>query len=315
MSELSPSTHLQQPAATAPDPVRASLGSPRRALLERARIGSGAGDPMLLARFERLLEIVEGLGSCVLALSGGIDSSFLLAVASPLLGERCLALTAESAAVPAWERADAAVAAKDASRYGAGWRTIPTKELDDPRYARNPPSRCYFCKLEVYGAASAIARTEGYACVVDGTNASDTQRHDRPGMTAASELGVRSPLAEAGISKEQLRVLARSLGVVGWDRPASACLASRIPFGELISPGRLRRVEAAELALRSLGFRQVRVRDFGSHARVEVEADELTDLEGRSAHVRARLAGLGFESWSPAAYTGNGAGDSPNEPG
>jgi uncharacterized protein len=131
-------------------------------------------------------------------------------------------------------------------------------------------------------------------------------------MTAASELDVRSPLAEAGITKEQLRGLARDIGVAGWDKPASACLASRIPFGELITAARLRRVEAAELALRALGFRQVRVRDFGSHARVEVEADELMVLRSRSSDVRARLVELGFLSWSPAAYAGAGAGDSPN---
>jgi uncharacterized protein len=287
---------------------------PHDDLLQRASTGPAAADAAAMARFERLIEIVEGLESCVLALSGGIDSSFLLAVASPLLGERCLALTAESAAVPAWDRTDAAAAAGEASRHGARWRTISTKELDDPRYARNPRSRCYFCKLEVYGAAADIARAEGYAWVVDGTNASDTERLDRPGMTAAAELGVRSPLAEAGITKDQLRLLARSIGVEGWDRPASACLASRIPFGEVITAGRLRRVEAAELALRALGFRQVRVRDFGSHARVEVEADALSDLEVRAAAVETRLVDLGFESWSPATYAGTGAGDSQNEP-
>ena len=308
-----PTDRPAPPAPTAAHPEPTRVGSPRQGLLERANTGPGAGDPVAIERFGRLLEIVEDLGSCVLALSGGIDSSFLLAVASPLLGERCLALTADSAAVPSWDRADAVVAAGEASRHGARWRTVPTKELDDPRYARNPRSRCYFCKLEVYGAASTIARAEGYAWVVDGTNASDTQRDDRPGMTAASELDVRSPLAEAGITKEQLRGLARAIGVAGWDRPASACLASRIPFGELITAGRLRRVEAAELALRALGFRQVRVRDFGSHARVEVDADELPELSSRSADIGTSLDGLGFESWSPAAYAGTGAGDSPNE--
>ncbi len=285
---------------------------PYHDLLERAQSGPAAADPVVLARFGRLLEIVEGLGSCVLALSGGIDSSFLLAVASPLLGERCLALTAESAAVPAWDRTDAAAAAGEAARYGTGWRTIPTKELDDPRYARNPRSRCYFCKLELYGAAAAIAKAEGYAWVVDGTNASDTQRLDRPGMAAGAELGVRSPLAEAGITKEQLRLLARSIGIEGWNRPASACLASRVPFGEMITADRLRRVEAAELALRAMGFRQVRVRDFGSHARVEVEAEDLAGLDLRAAEIRTRLADLGFESWSSDAYAGTGAGDSSN---
>lgn len=287
-------------------------GDPRADLLDSARRSLADQDPSAVERFERLLGIVEGLGSCVLALSGGIDSSFLLAVAAPLLGDRCLALTGESAAVPAWDRDDAAAAAADARRHGAGWRTIPTKELDDPRYARNPRARCYFCKIEMYGAASAVARSEGYAWVVDGTNASDTERRDRPGMNAGIELGIRSPLAEAGITKDQLRHLARSIGVAGWDRPASACLASRIPFGERITVDRLRRIETAELALRALGFRQVRVRDFGRHARVEVDADELGDLERRAASVHARLDELGFESWSPARYGGTGAGDGPN---
>jgi uncharacterized protein len=300
---------LDMPAT---DRARTTSDSPRRALMELVRSGPAANDPVAIERFEKLLEIVDGLDSCVLALSGGIDSSFLLAVASQILGERCLALTGDSAAVPAWDRADAAAAAVEAGRHGARWRTIATTELDDPRFDRNTRSLCYYCKLEVYGAAAAIAQAEGYAWVVDGTNASDTRRADRPGMTAASELGVRSPLAEAGIDKEQLRALARSIGVDGWDRPASACLASRIPFGELITAERLRRVEAAELALRGLGFRQVRVRDFGSHARVEVELGDLENLRSRSADVRAHLVELGFESWSPAEYAGTGAGDSQN---
>jgi uncharacterized protein len=264
-----------------------------------------------LARFERLVDDVEGLGSCVLALSGGVDSSFLLAVAAPILRERCLAVTADSAAVPQWDRSDAGVAAAGAASFGARWRTIPTKELDDPRYADNPRSRCYFCKIEVYGVLTAIAQEEGYAWVVDGTNASDRARTDRPGMTAARELRIRSPLAEAGIEKTELRLLARALGLPAWDRPASACLASRVPFGDHITAERLRRVEAAELGLRALGFRQIRVRDFGAEARVEVEADELDDLGRASAFVTARLAALGFESWTRAAYAGTGAGDGP----
>ena len=296
------------PAAFAPPDRRHA----REALLETVKSSPLAVEAVAIERFERLIDILDGLGSCVLALSGGIDSSFLLAIASPLLGDRCLALTAESAAVPAWDRADAAAAATDAARHGTRWRTVPTKELDDPRYANNPRSRCYFCKTEVYGAATAIARSEGYAWVVDGTNASDTQRTDRPGMIAAAELAVRSPLAEAGITKEQLRVLARSLGIEGWDRPASACLASRIPFGETITAERLRRVEAGELALRELGFRQVRVRDFGGHARVEVETEDLERLTSRAADVETRLLSLGFETWAAAPYAGMGAGDSPS---
>ena len=286
--------------------------SARERLLDTARTSPYAGGPAEIERFGHLLDIVAGLGSCVLALSGGIDSSFLLAVVSPILGEKCLALTADSAAVPAWDRTDAAVAAVNAGKNGSRWRTIPTKELDDPRYVNNPRSRCYFCKTEVYGAATAIARSDGYAWVVDGTNATDTQRTDRPGMVAAAELAVRSPLAEAGIAKEELRGLARALGIEGWDRPASACLASRIPFGETITAQRLRRVEAAELALRGMGFRQVRVRDFAGHARVEVEPEDIERLRVRADDVESRLLALGFETWASGSYTGMGAGDSPS---
>ncbi len=280
-------------------------------LVKRVRTSLPAFDSAAVARFERLVDDVAGLGSCVLALSGGVDSSFLLAVAAPILRRGCLAVTADSAAVPEWDRGDAAIAAAAAAAHGSGWRRIETKELDDPRYALNPRSRCYFCKLEVYGALAAIARQEGYAWVVDGTNASDRARTDRPGMTAARELRIRSPLAEAGIEKGELRLFARALGLPDWDRPASACLASRVPFGERITAERLRRVEAAELALRALGFRQIRVRDFGPRARVEVEADELDELDRASAFVTARLAELGFESWTREAYAGTGAGDGP----
>ncbi len=283
--------------------------APTAELVQRIRSGDLPVDPLALAGFERLVRIVQDLRSCVVALSGGIDSTFLLAVAARLLGPRCLALTAESEAVPAWDRADAAVAAADAARYGARWRTIPTRELDDPRYARNPRSRCYFCKAEMYGAATAVARAEGLDWVVDGTNASDVERRDRPGVAAGAELRVRSPLADAGITKDQVRALARAIGIPGWDRPASACLASRIPFGERITADRLRRVESAELALRALGFRQVRVRDFGEHARVEVEPDDLVALAARSRLVEDRLRDAGYHSWSSAPYAGTGAGD------
>jgi uncharacterized protein len=285
-----------------------AAGTAREEMLSHVRSSLPAGSDSALAGFERLLDVVEDLGSCVLALSGGIDSSFLLAVAAPLLRDRCLAITADSAAVPAWDRSDADVAGGAAAAHGAKWRSIHTSEVEDPRYAGNPKSRCYYCKAAVYGAFAEIARAEGYAWVVDGTNASDRVRTDRPGMAAGAELGVRSPLAEAGIGKADLRLLARALGLPDWDRPASACLSSRIPFGRSITPERLRRVEAAELGLRSLGFRQVRVRDFGSEARVEVEAAERHALDGAAADVASVLTQLGYERWTPDMYTGGGAG-------
>jgi pyridinium-3,5-biscarboxylic acid mononucleotide sulfurtransferase len=263
----------------------------------------------VLARFDRLLDTVAGLESCVLALSGGIDSSFLLNVASSILGPRCLAVTADSAAVPEWDRADAREAGAAAAEAGTGWRVISTRELDDPRYALNPRSRCFFCKTEVYGALDLIRRTEGLAWVVDGTNATDATASDRPGMAAAEELAVRSPLAEAGLTKEDIRVLARSLGMRDWDRPASACLSSRIPYGVRITPERLRRVESAELGVRALGFAQVRVRDLGTRARIEVDAAEVERLEAHRERVDEVVRAVGFVGWMAAAYTGSGAGD------
>ena len=263
----------------------------------------------VLDRFERLLDIVAGLESCVLALSGGIDSSFLLHVTSRILGPRCLAVTADSAAVPVWDREDAREAGVAAAEAGTGWRVVTTRELDDPRYALNPRSRCFFCKTEVYGALDRIRRTEGLAWVVDGTNATDAAASDRPGIAAAEGLAVRSPLAEAALTKEDIRLLARSLGMHDWDRPASACLSSRIPYGVRITPERLRRVESAELGVRALGFAQVRVRDLGTRARIEVGADELERLESHRERVDDVVRGVGFSGWMAAAYTGTGAGD------
>lgn len=263
----------------------------------------------LVERFARLLEVVADLGSCVLALSGGIDSSFLLEVTSSVLGSRCVAVTAESAALPAWDRADAIRAGASAGTRGTSWRVIATRELDDPRYAMNPRSRCYFCKAEVYGRLAEIARDENLAHVIDGTNATDAGSSDRPGMAAASALGVRSPLAEAGLSKDDVRALARALGVKDWDRPSSACLSSRIPHGVRITPELLRRVEQAELGMRALGFPQVRVRDFGDMARVEVDRSEVERLLASHAVVDQIVRSAGFVAWTAAEYLGRGAGD------
>jgi uncharacterized protein len=266
-------------------------------------------------RFQQLVSIIDGLDSCVLALSGGIDSSFLAIVAARLLGPRCMVVTADSPAFPAWDREDAKAVASEARRFGATWRLISTHELDDERYATNPRSRCFFCKQEVYGALARIARDNGCAWVVDGTNATDLVATDRPGISAASGLGVRSPLAEAGITKDDVRRLARALGLPDWDRPASACLSSRIPYGVRITPERLRRVETAESSLRGLGFKVVRVRDHGDAARVEVRAADVERLRAAAAHVGNAILAAGFGSWTPAVYVGAGAGDAREVPG
>ena len=263
----------------------------------------------LAERFDRLLEIVEDLGSCVLALSGGIDSSLLLEVTSSVLGSRCVAVTAESAALPAWDRADAKRAGVSAESHGATWRAITTRELDDARYAVNSRSRCYFCKAEVYGRLREIACEEGLAHVVDGTNATDVGSTDRPGMAAAAALGVRAPLAESGLSKADVRELARVLDMSDWDRPASACLSSRIPHGVWITPELLRRVERTELGIRALGFSQVRVRDFGGTARVEVDLADIERLHATRVGVDNVTRSTGFAAWIAAEYVGRGAGD------
>jgi uncharacterized protein len=255
-----------------------------------------------------LRDIVSGLGSCVVAFSGGLDSTVLLEVAAAELGERCLAVTADSPALPAWDRTDAAAAAARVRALGARTRVIETHETQDPRYARNQRLRCYYCKAALFGELRAIAEGDGYRWVVDGTNASDLEALDRPGTIAARQLGVRSPLAEAGLAKDDVRALARELGLADPERPSSACLASRIPFGSPITDERLRRVEAAELAVRALGFRQVRVRDLGRVGRVEVDDEELGRLQAIDGRVRDALALAGFADVEFGPYRGHGAG-------
>jgi uncharacterized protein len=161
----------------------------------------------------------------------------------------------------------------------------------------------------VYGQLGEIAREEGLAHVIDGTNATDVGSSDRPGMAAASALGVRSPLAESGLGKDDVRTLARALGMNGWDRPASACLSSRIPHGVWITPELLRRIEQSELCIRALGFSQVRVRDFGDTARVEVDRPEVGRLLASRVGVDQVIRSTGFTAWTAAEYVGRGAGD------
>jgi len=271
--------------------------------------------PELVGRFDRLLAIVADIDSCVLALSGGIDSSLMLEVASRILGSRCVAVTAESAALPAWDRADAERAGVTAESHGASWRVIETRELEDSRYAANSRSRCFYCKSEVYGRLAEIARETGLACVIDGTNATDAASSDRPGMAAGATLGVRSPLAESGLTKDDVRTLAQALGMIDWDRPSSACLSSRIPHGVRITPELLRRVEEAELGVRGLGFSQVRVRHLGDTARVEVDRSEVDRLHASRVGVDLVIRAAGFAAWTSAEYVGHGAGEIGDVPG
>jgi len=251
------------------------------------------GNDTLEAKYDRLRDSLAGYGSLLVAYSGGLDSSLLLKVSHDVLGDRVLAVTALSPTYPGQERAAAEALAKD---LGVRLVTVETDELDIAGFADNPPERCYFCKSELFGELQAIARDEGIAYVADGSNADDVDDY-RPGMQAACELGVVSPLNEAGLTKEDIRTLSKRLGLPTWDKPASACLASRFPYGEAITREKLAMVEAAESFLRELGFRQVRVRHHGTIARIEVAPEAIERLASPAvrAQVVHRLTEIGYD--------------------
>lgn len=244
------------------------------------------------ARFRKLCEIVEGLGSALVAYSGGVDSTLLLRVASGVLGRSALGAIAVSESL---DRSELREALASAERLGVPVEVVETREYENPEYRRNEGLRCYHCKRELFGALRRLAAARGIAWVVDGSNADDARDY-RPGFAARDEAGVRSPFIEAGLDKAAVRELSRALGLPTWDKPASPCLASRIPHGEEITLEKLRQVEAGEAALRKLGFRVVRVRHHGQVARIEVPESEIPRLlepEVRAAAVEA-LRGAGF---------------------
>jgi len=241
-------------------------------------------------KYARLLALLRETGGALVAFSGGVDSSLLLAAAHEALGERAVAAIGRSETYPAREREAASALA---ARIGARVRELETTELEDPAYVENPPDRCYVCKTALFTALRRLAQEEGLEAVVEGSNADDRSDH-RPGMRAARELGVRAPLAEVGMTKVEIRQLARARGLPVWNKPSLACLASRIPYGSPITAPRLARIDRAEQAVRALGFEQVRVRDHGDVARVEVDPGELSSaLEAREQLV-AGVRGAGF---------------------
>lgn len=230
----------------------------------------------LADKLEHLERILSGLESAVLAFSGGVDSSFLLAVAVKVLGGRVLAVTATSETYPERELLEARSLAV---QLGAWHREVVSEELDIPEFKHNPRNRCYYCKKELFSKLLGIADQEGLAHVLDGTNLDDRGDH-RPGRQAAEELGVRSPLEEAGFTKADIRVLSQHLGLPTWDKPAFACLSSRFPYGTAITAERVSQVGRAEDALRELGFRILRVRYHDTVARLELGPDEFALATG-----------------------------------
>lgn len=235
---------------------------------------------------QALRDLIAGVDSVVVAFSGGVDSAYLAWVAHDVLGDRALAVTADSASYPERHRA---LARSVAAQFALPHLIIKTDELERPEYRANPVNRCYYCKHELYTHLTALARDRGFAIVVDGNNADDRGDY-RPGRQAAREFGVRSPLDEVGLTKDEIRALSRQAGLPTWDEPASACLSSRIPYHSEVTDEKLRTIERAETILHELGFRVCRVRHHDQVARIELGADEMARAlapETRDAIVRA----------------------------
>ena len=235
-------------------------------------------------------DLIKGFHRVLVAFSGGIDSTLVLRLACQELGGNAVAVTAVS---PSLARSDLEASQAIAREIGATHELIQSSETEDPRYRRNDPQRCYFCKSNVYQSLIDYAGRKGFTWILDGTNADDAGDH-RPGLRAAREHGVRSPLQEAGIGKDDIRAWARELGLSNWDRPANACLSSRVPYGSEVTPEKLGQIEQAEAALRKLGFRELRVRHHDQVARIEVSRDELALAVKHGEDITAAMKEAGF---------------------
>jgi uncharacterized protein len=245
----------------------------------------------LKQKLARLKKIILNYNSCLIAFSGGVDSTLLLKAASSVLPKsKVLAVTADSPTYPEEEL----LFSKDiAKRLGVRHKIIKTNELKDKRFVLNPINRCYFCKIELFGKLKEIAKKYNLNFVLDASNVSD-KADFRPGQRAKKELNIRSPLQEAGFTKKDIRALSRQWGLSTWDKPALACLASRIPYGARISAPLLKRINSAEVFLKHLGFKQVRVRHYNGLCRIEVTKNDVGRLISRRKQVIDKLKDLGY---------------------
>ena len=225
-------------------------------------------------KLEQLQALFREIDQALIAYSGGVDSTLVAKIAYDVLGDRALAVTAVSASLLPEELEDAKI---QAATIGIAHKIVQTQEMDNPNYTSNPVNRCYFCKSELHDTLKPLALELGYPYVVDGVNADDL--HDyRPGIQAAKERGARSPLAEIGVTKAEVRQISQQLGLPWWDKPAQPCLSSRFPYGEEITIAKLQRVGRAEIYLRNLGWQNLRVRSEGDTARIELSPDKIQDF-------------------------------------
>ncbi len=241
-------------------------------------------------KLERLIGILKGMEGALLAYSGGVDSTFLLKMLR-LSGIKAIAVTSQSPTVPPHDLEDAGRMARE---IGVEHRVIETSEMEDENFTANSPDRCFHCKDELFKKLRAIADAEGFSVVVDGANLDDTDDF-RPGMRAAEAHGVRSPLIEAGLRKAEIREASRELGLDTWEKPSSACLSSRIPYGTPITLESLKRVEKGEKVLREMGFTALRVRDHGAIARIEVPGEQMREVLDKKDALISRLREAGFK--------------------
>lgn len=229
---------------------------------------------MMLQKLEQLKNIFAEMEQALIAYSGGVDSTLVAKIAYDVLGDRALAVTAVSPSLLPEELEDARI---QAAYMGISHKVVQTHEMDNPNYTANPVNRCYFCKSELHDTLKPLARQLGYPYVVDGVNADDLRDY-RPGIQAAKERGVRSPLAELGVTKAEVRQLSQQLGLSWWDKPAQPCLSSRFPYGEEITVGKLQRVGRAERYLRQMGLKNLRVRSEGDTARIELPPEQIKEF-------------------------------------